>query len=101
MHYELVASRRDFLRRAGGGCGALALASLVASEAHSGSFSKLPSRHALAPHSPHLRPTAKAVIWCFLDGGPSHIDLFDPKPELNKLNHLNGRIIPNFKGSAS
>ena len=32
-----------------------------------------------------LQPKAKSVIWCFLDGGPSHIDLFDPKPALNKL----------------
>ena len=35
--------------------------------------------------SPHFKPKAKSVIWCFLDGGASHIDLFDPKPELNKL----------------
>ena len=38
----------------------------------------------LAPREPHFKPTAKSVIWCFLDGGPSHIDLFDPKPELRR-----------------
>ncbi len=39
----------------------------------------------MAPRPPHFRPGAKSVIWCFLDGGPSHIDLFDPKPKLNEL----------------
>ena len=39
----------------------------------------------LAAKPPPLQATAKSVIWCFLDGGPSHIDLFDPKPELTKL----------------
>ncbi len=39
----------------------------------------------LAPRQPHFAPRARSVIWCFLDGGPSHIDLFDPKPQLNKL----------------
>src|SRR5260370_10651670 len=33
----------------------------------------------------HFSGKAKSVIWVFLDGGPSHIDLFDPKPELTKL----------------
>ena len=39
----------------------------------------------MAPKPPHFPAKAKSVIWCFIDGGPSHIDLFDPKPELNKL----------------
>jgi hypothetical protein len=39
----------------------------------------------LAPRRAHFATQAKNVIWCFLDGGPSHIDLFDPKPELDKL----------------
>src|SRR5262249_57894270 len=40
---------------------------------------------------PHHPPTARSVIWVFLDGGPSHIDLFDPKPELTKLS---GKPLP-------
>ena len=36
--------------------------------------------------APHFKSTAKSVIWCFLDGGPSHLDLFDPKPALTRLN---------------
>jgi len=39
----------------------------------------------LAPKKPHHEPKAKSVIWLFMEGGPSHVDLFDPKPELEKL----------------
>jgi hypothetical protein len=39
----------------------------------------------LAPKAPHFAPKAKSVIWVFMEGGPSHIDLFDPKPELERL----------------
>ncbi len=80
-HIEPVRSRRDFLCRAGSGFGALALATLLAEEA-SASPRQRGSRLSSIPHHD---PKAKSVIWCFLDGGPSHIDLFDPKPALNKL----------------
>src|SRR5262249_32570777 len=40
---------------------------------------------------PHHAPTAQSVIWVFLDGGPSHLDLFDPKPELTRLH---GKPLP-------
>jgi hypothetical protein len=46
----------------------------------------------LSARRPHFAKRAKSVIWCFLDGGPSHIDLFDPKPELDKLA---GQPLPN------
>jgi hypothetical protein len=39
----------------------------------------------LAPKKPHHEPKAKSVIWLFMEGGPSHVDLFDPKPELERL----------------
>src|SRR5260370_29456918 len=45
----------------------------------------------LAPKKPHHEPKAKSVIWLFMEGGPSHIDLFDPKP---KLAELNGQPMP-------
>jgi len=45
----------------------------------------------LAPKQPHLRPKAKSIIWLFIEGGPSHIDLFDPKP---KLVELQGQPLP-------
>jgi hypothetical protein len=65
---------------AGGGFGALALASLLADRSLASS-----SVNPLAARRPHFAARAKSVIWCFLDGGPSHIDLFDPKPELSRL----------------
>src|SRR5439155_26473703 len=43
------------------------------------------SLNPLAPRSPHLPARAKSVIWLFMEGGPSHLDLFDPKPALEKL----------------
>jgi hypothetical protein len=87
MHHDTPLSRRDFLSRAGGGLGLLALSSLLERDGYanqSGTF---------VPGSPrpHHRPTATSVIWCFLDGGPSHVDLFDPKPELTKLD---GKTLP-------
>lgn len=69
-HSRFTTSRRDFLQHAGAGFGALAFAGLHA--------------HATPLGKPHHRVHAKSVIWCFLDGGPSHIDLFDPKPALKK-----------------
>ena len=65
-------SRRDFLARAGLGLGALGLAPLLAAESP------------LAPHAPHFAPKAKRVVHFFLNGGPSHLDTFDPKPALAK-----------------
>ncbi len=60
----------------------LALAALMAGEAASAesSFSSNP----LAVKKPHFEPRAKRVIWLFMHGGPSHVDLFDPKPDLIK-----------------
>src|SRR5689334_19696540 len=75
-------SRRDFLARAGGGFGAIALASLLQDPA---TASRKPSADPLAPRAPHFAPRAKRVIWCFMDGGPSHLDLLDPKPELARF----------------
>ena len=79
-HIEQAGSRRDFLRRGGSGFGALALAALLSEESHATG-----RRQAGQGPLPVFRPTATSVIWCFLDGGPSHIDLFDPKPTLNKI----------------
>jgi hypothetical protein len=83
-HHELPTSRRDFLTRTGGGLGMLALLSLLEKDALAGAAGSK-DKNPLAPKPPHFPGKAKSVIWCFLDGGPSHIDLFDPKPELTKL----------------
>src|SRR5258708_14398454 len=87
-HREMPYSRRDFLTRAGGGLGLLALFSLLERE---GRATEGAAPNLLAAKRPHFEPMGKSVIWCFLDGGPSHIDLFDPKPELQKLD---GKPLP-------
>src|SRR5437879_2874010 len=82
-HIPRMVTRRDFLSRAGAGFGALALSAMLSEEATATPLSRPGNRsEGLAPH---FAPTAKAVIWLFMEGGPSHIDLFDPKPELLKL----------------
>jgi hypothetical protein len=70
-----IRTRREFLMRSCGGLGALALSSMLQAE----------QADPLAPKKPHHPPTAKSVIFCFMEGGPSHLDLFDPKPELQRL----------------
>jgi len=73
----LPASRRDFLARSGMGLGAVGLATLLGDEG------ELRAAEA-APKGPHFAPRAKRVIHFFLNGGPSHVDTFDPKPALAK-----------------
>ena len=68
-------SRRELLQRAGGGIAALAAADLSARAA---------TTSPLAPKAPHFPAKARAIISIFCYGGVSHIDTFDPKPELEK-----------------
>jgi hypothetical protein len=79
-HVIPVTSRREFLMKAGGGFGALAFAHLLGLD---GFFAQ--AAQPGTPPGPHFKPRAKSVIWLFMEGGPSHIDLFDPKPELDRL----------------
>jgi hypothetical protein len=72
-------SRRDFLKRVGNGFGLLALASLLDEKAYAA-----PARNPLMPQAPHFPAKAKSVIWLFMNGGPSHVDTWDYKPELAK-----------------
>jgi hypothetical protein len=89
MHVPLFQSRREFLRLAGGGFGSIALAAL---EADGKSETQPPDpRSAYLPKKPHFEAKAKAVIFLFMEGGPSHIDLFDPKPELSRMH---GKPLP-------
>ena len=71
--------RRTLLRKAGAGFGIVALADLLnrdaARAAPSGPF---------APKPTHFPAKAKAVVWLFMEGAPSGVDLFDPKPALDK-----------------
>src|SRR5688572_17688002 len=73
-HGDLVipSDRRQFFRRTGLGLGAAALAALL----HEDTASAAPA--------PHFPAKAKRVIYLHMIGAPSHLDLFDPKPELNR-----------------
>jgi hypothetical protein len=77
------ASRREFLRRAGCGFGTLALAGLLQQERLLADGPTL-AANPLAAHSGHHPARAKAVIWLFINGGPSHVDTWDYKPELER-----------------
>ncbi len=81
-HIPAFRSRRDFLRLAGGGFGALAFAALAAAE--DGGNKPRRSQDPFAPKEPQFPAKAKSVIFLFMEGGPSHVDLFDHKPELTK-----------------
>jgi hypothetical protein len=72
-------SRREFLARSSHGFGALALGQLLARDGFG------------SPAPPHFAPRAKNVIFLFMMGGPSHLDLFDPKP---KMAALHGQPMP-------
>src|SRR5207302_3545505 len=77
---RLPRTRRDFIRDAFCGFGGLALASLLHDEELRGG-----PADPLSPRVPPLPAKARSVIFLFMSGGPSHIETFDPKPLLNKL----------------
>jgi hypothetical protein len=74
-HHEPATSRRDWLLKSGAGFGAVALTALEAA----------PRQARGEPRRPHHAAKAKSVIFLFMEGGPSHLDLFDPKPALKSL----------------
>src|SRR5947208_11954582 len=76
-------TRREFFSRLGMGAGAMALAALLADQAEASAVAS-PQKYDLTLGPPHFRARAKRVIYLFQNGGPSQVDLFDPKPELNK-----------------
>lgn len=81
-HVPRFANRREFLLRAGGGFGALALAALQAEQTTHATQPAVANPLAVRPS--HFRARAKSVIFLFMEGGPSHLDTFDPKPELTR-----------------
>lgn len=93
---QIAATRRAFLARSAGGMGSLALSillreQLLSGQAHGGTRSTNP----LEPQPTHHAPRVKRVIWLFMHGGPSHVDLFDPKPDLIKYS---GKPLPDSFG---
>ena len=87
---SVVTSRRKMLHRSGLGLASLGFASLLNQEADA---TELSSQDAMSVRSPHFPGTAKRVIHFFLNGGPSHVDTFDPKPSLDKYA---GKTVPNL-----
>ncbi|HUR44401.1 MAG TPA: DUF1501 domain-containing protein [Candidatus Saccharimonadales bacterium] len=87
-------SRRDFLSRTSGGFGALALGALTRLEARAELRARgvlLDPLNPFKERTPHFAPRAKSVIFLFMVGGPSQVDTFDYKPELQKLS---GKPVP-------
>src|SRR4051812_46250347 len=88
-HHVSPLTRREGLFRAGGGFGALALLDLLSRDADGSAGPEPPVRSGagaeLAAAGWRRPETARNVIFLFIEGGPSHIDLFDPKPALDQL----------------
>ncbi len=80
-NYDILTSRRDFLHRAGCGFGAVALTALMREPVLAAPSIANPALAQL----PQRAGRAKNVVFCFMEGGPSHLDTFDRKPLLNKL----------------
>src|SRR5688572_3830191 len=86
---DSLLSRRQLLQRCGMGMGALALGTILSESGYAAGagFSTNP----LMPHGPQFPGKAKRVIHLFMNGGPSHVDTFDPKPALEKYA---GKMLP-------
>jgi hypothetical protein len=90
-HERALLRRRAFLRQSGAGLCSVALASMLAEDG----LLAAPAQHSaprtlrptdpLAAKKPHHKARATSVIWLFMEGGPSHLDTFDPKPALDRL----------------
>jgi hypothetical protein len=91
---HILQSRRSFLTTFANGVGMVALASLLRQDGLLTDVTRKTQdgiRNPLSPKPPHFAPKAKACICIYLEGAPSQIDLFDPKP---KLNELDGQKLP-------
>src|SRR5216684_7584240 len=82
--FQRIQARREFLRNGAGGLGMIALAQMLGADQHK-------RTDPLAPKPPHFAPKAKNVIFLFMEGAPSQMDLFDPKPALQKYH---GQSLP-------
>src|SRR5438874_8845707 len=91
IDHPIRQSRRNFLATSASGIGGLALASLLQQDGVLAQEAARDSANPLAPRAPHFTPKAKACICIYLEGAPSQIDLWDPKP---RLNQLHGQPLP-------
>ena len=78
-------TRRWFFEQCGVGLGAMALGNLFSQSGY-GATTNVATQNPLAPKPPHFAPKAKNVIFLFMAGAPSHLELFDYKPQLAKFN---------------
>ncbi len=76
-------TRREFLTRSANGFGAVALSALLADKSFGGAR-VASDAGPFSPRHPHFEPKARSVIFLYMDGGPSQVDTFDPKPRLQK-----------------
>jgi len=90
-----IPTRREVLTRAAGGFGAIALNAMLSDEMRATSVAT--AVDPLAPKQPHFEPRAKRVIFLYMTGGVSHVDSFDPKPELF-ANHGKQITVDNWQG---
>jgi uncharacterized protein DUF1501 len=100
--FESIVNRRHFLQRAGAGFGSMALMDMLAGQGLLAADSAIDGP--LTPRTLHFPAKAKSVIWLFMEGAPSAVDTFDPKPELTKrdgqkiqINVFNGNPGPLMK----
>jgi uncharacterized protein DUF1501 len=83
-NFKRIQTRRHFFQECVAGLGAAALWNLLKLEGRAGPVEGLPKLNPLAPSAAHFAPKAKNVIFLYMEGAPSHIDLFDPKPGMQK-----------------
>ena len=95
LNFTKISTRRELLKRAGQGAGLLALASLMHEEGLLSPADAIAGTpiDPLAPRPAHFPAKAKSVIWLFMNGGQSHVDTWDYKPELARRD---GKPLPNF-----
>ena len=90
--FQRIRSRRSFLRDCAGGVGTIALWRLMAADGLvAQTAGRLQDVNPLEPRPPHFTSKAKKVIFLYMAGAPSHLDLYDPKPEMKKWE---GRSLP-------
>ena len=77
-------TRREMLFKCANGFGGLALMALMADRAFGATITTAAARNPLAPRQPHYPGKARSIIFLYMDGGPSQVDTFDPKPQLTK-----------------
>ena len=88
---DLFLTRREMLGRMGNGFATLGLMSVLGGSAFASQTKSSASSNPLLPRKPHFPGKAKRVIFLFMNGGPSQVDTFDPKPALIKYN---GQVVP-------